>query len=71
MMNLKKKGLIIGIIAAVVVIAAVATVLLLVGKTVPQLAWNPDLDAMQDGTATRVPDEKGYFSVRLWVDGED
>ena len=70
-MNLKKKGLIIGIIAAVVVIAAVATVLLLVGKTVPQLAWNPDLDAMQDGTATRVPDEKGYFSIRLWVDGQE
>lgn len=68
---MKKKGFIIGIIAAVIVIAAVAAVLLLGGKTKPQLAWNPDMDAMQDGTATRVPDESGYFSVRLWVDGQE
>ena len=68
----KKKGLILGIGLAILVIAgAVAAVLLLGGKQAPKLAWNPDLDAMQDGTATRVPDESGYFSVRLWVDGEE
>ena len=68
---MKKKGLIIGIIAAVVVIAAVAAVLLLTFRPQSMLAWNPDMDAMQDGTATRVPDESGYFSVRLWVNGQE
>lgn len=67
---MKKKGLMIGIIAAVVVIGAVAAAFLLT-RPVTQLAWNPDLDAMQDGIATRVPDEKGYFSIRLWVDGQE
>ena len=68
---MKKKGLMIGMIAVVAVIAVVAAVFLLGGRTTPQLAWNPDMDAMQDGTATRVPDEKGYFSIRLWVDGQE
>ena len=66
----KNKGLILGIGLAILVIAgAVAAVLLLGGKESPKLAWNPDMDAMQDGIETRVPDESGYFSVRLWVAG--
>ena len=68
----KKKALIFSIVLGIVLVAAiVAAVLLLGGKKAPQLAWNPDLDAMQSGTATRVPDAEGYFSVRLWVDGQE
>ena len=68
----KKKGLILGIgLAILVIAAALAAILLFGGKEAPKLAWNPDMDAMQDGTATRVPDENGYFSIRLWVDGQE
>jgi len=68
---LKKKGLIIGLCALLICGVAVAVALVLWGKPGPQLAWNPDMGAIQDGTAIPTPDEKGYYSIRLWVDGQE
>ena len=70
---MKKKLLIAGIGLAVLCLIAAGLFFWLGAEesTSVRLGWNPDFKALEAGQMTRVADEKGYFTFRLWVDGQE